>query len=309
MADHLDDLKNDLPMFFVIYAAEIVAGIFLGAFIVGVNLFEWCRGKALSSCDQILLALGISNILYPCITGLMLFIILLQITIPPLMSQITYGFCFFTAVSCSWLTAVLCLFYCLKIVHFKLDLIAQLKMKIDPIVPWLIVTVELVSVLCSIPGAMSVINFQCTNKSSSPLANCSLNETVITFNFPIILMTVVPNVFLPLLTVICTTVCIIWSLRKHTRSMRKNMGEGDSLRVHKTAVRTMLSLLLLYIVFYMAECCMMSIFSSPLSLIYFVMFILVLLFSPVQSVVLIIGNNKLFQNLKKLLLLITCKIQ
>ncbi|XP_077130022.1 taste receptor type 2 member 123-like [Ranitomeya variabilis] len=49
-----------------------------------------------------------------------------------------------------------------------------------------------------------------------------------------------------------STVCIVWSLCKHSYRMKKTMSSEDYswIRTHRRAARTVASLLLIYIVFY-----------------------------------------------------------
>ncbi|XP_053550846.1 taste receptor type 2 member 40-like [Bombina bombina] len=297
-------------VFFIIIIGEIIAGIVTSSFIVCVYLLQCYKGVTLSSCDQIILALSISNVLYPFLSTFMIFAAVLNLPIQSTeLSQLSYGSSVFTIMSSSWLSALLCLFYCVKIVHFKAGSILRLKMKIDVLVPWLILSAELVSLFFTIPGILSFSNKLEANKTSLLAPNNLINQTDNTFSYTAILVSLAPNIFFPFLITICTTVCIIWTLRKHTGNMRKNMQEGDSLKVHRTAVRTMLSLLFIFLNFYIAEIIMTSFIQSPLSIEYLGIDILLLASPSLQSLVLILGTNKLMQSCRKLFQFILCKTQ
>ncbi|XP_053550845.1 taste receptor type 2 member 40-like [Bombina bombina] len=295
-------------VFFTICIGEVIAGIVTSSFIVCVYLFHWYKGVTLSSCDQIIFALSISNVLYPFVSTFRISTELLHLPTQSIeFSQVCYGISVFTVMSSSWLSALLCLFYCVKIVHFKAGSILRLKMKIDVLVPWLILSAELVSLFFTIPGILSFSSKLEANKTSLLAPNNLINQTDNTFSYTAILVSLAPNIFFPFLITICTTVCIIWTLRKHTGNMRKNMRDSDSLKVHRTAVNTMLSLLFIFLSFYIAEIYITIDIHASLSIEYFGMVILMLASFPLQSLVLVLGTNKLMQNCKKLFQFIFCK--
>ncbi|KAM4618020.1 taste receptor type 2 member 8-like [Discoglossus pictus] len=280
---------------------EVFAGIIISGFIVYVNILDWIKQKTLRSCDQILLALGLCNVLYPCLSG---FLINMSILCPYITSAIFYQ-CFnvlsvSTILSSSWLTALLCLFYCLKIVNFRSGLLVQLKKKIDVMVPWLILAAALVSVFCSIPGIFSYSYQLSINDTTSITPNITTGFVIHKDSMQT-LTPLLPNILIPLMIVTGTTVCIIWSLILHTRTMKQNLGEATGLEIHKRAAWTMLCLLLLYLIFYQSKVLIILRGLKSLSMEYFVMLMLVFAFSPVQSVVLIVGNRKLMQNYNKML--------
>ncbi|KAM5152768.1 taste receptor type 2 member 9-like [Mantella aurantiaca] len=103
------------------------------------------------------------------------------------------------------------------------------------------------------------------------------------------------NCFVPFLIVTATTGRIIASLSSHARHMKQNMEDsrGPSLKVHQAAARTMSSLLVIYLIFYVVELGLGFLpMSSPL---YWICFMLILFFPTLQSIVLISGNSKLRQ--------------
>ncbi|KAM4632403.1 taste receptor type 2 member 40-like [Discoglossus pictus] len=233
---------------------EIIAGILISAFIVCVNFIDWFRGQTLSSCDRILLALGIFNMLYPCLNGLMLYVNVVW-SLDGLLAYLPaiYLLTVFTSLTSSWITALLCLFYCVKIVHFKMDLLVRLKMKIDRMVPWLILVAGLISFISSIPVIWGFTKLDSIDNTSSVSANITSIPAEINDNGMLTIIPLIPNILLPFLIVMVTTISNIWSLYIHTNNMEQNLKESSNLKIHRRAAKTMLSLLLLYCIFYVAE--------------------------------------------------------
>ncbi|KAM4628500.1 taste receptor type 2 member 40-like [Discoglossus pictus] len=298
---------TDFVVFVVLFEAEVIAGILISTFIVIVNFLDWSEKKMLSSCDQILLALGISNACYPWFSGCLLYICFVQPqSILANYFPVVYALTISAFLSSSWITALLCLYYFVKIVQFPNGLLVRLKMKIDLLVPWLILVVNVVSILSSIPMALNFSNVY-SNVTNPITGNISSVTSWISNNSMQIVSPLIPNFLVPFLTVMVTTCCIMRYLSSHTRNMEQNMGEAGNLKVHRRAARTMLSLILLYLVFYVAQLVLVSSVQPQLGLQYCVTCVLVLACSPLQSVILILGNNKLIQQYRTLYHYMSCK--
>ncbi|XP_075421235.1 taste receptor type 2 member 9-like [Ascaphus truei] len=253
-------------------------------------------------------ALGLSNAGHSCICGLFTFSSFLypQIFMVDYVYEAVYALSNFSGLSSSWLTACLCLFYFVKIIHFKSGPLAWLKMKIDTVLPWLILVAEVISFTCSLPG-LWVPTIKCPKNYTTDLTgHISSNATEIQQDTMDMVSSLIPSILLPFLIVLGTTICIMWSLCRHTRQMEQNMAVGSSsLNVHRRAAGTMMGLLLLYLSFYVVQ------FLLTIGILtgaeYWGIIIILLAFSPVESVLLILGNSKLKQNCQKLSHLMLCK--
>ncbi|MEE6511833.1 hypothetical protein FKM82_018654 [Ascaphus truei] len=303
-----EEVGTHIYVFHAIYAAEIAAGIVSNAFIVCVNSLDWINGKRLNSCDQIMFALGLSNAGHSCICGLFIFSRFLypQTYMVDYVNVAVCALSNFSGLSSSWLTACLCLFYCVKIIHFKSGPLAWLKMKIDTVLPWLILVAEVISFTCSFPGVWAFNKLFPKNDTTALTGNISANAAQFKQDTMDFVSVLIPSFLLPFLIVLGTTLCIIWSLCRHTRQMEQNMAVGSSsLKVHRRAACTMMGLLLLYLSFYVAN--VLLTIGMLTGVEYWGTLILLLAFSPVQSVLLILGNSKLKQNCHKLSHLMLCK--
>ncbi|OCT64609.1 hypothetical protein XELAEV_18045708mg [Xenopus laevis] len=92
-----------------------------------------------------------------------------------------------------------------------------------------------------------------------------------------------------------TTSLNIASLYKHIRCMQKNMGEfgGPNLKIHQRTVLTMTLLLIFYLLSY--GLLLGSNFFLKIELLMRVYSMARCLFSPIQSIILIMGNSRLKQ--------------
>ncbi|MEE6510029.1 hypothetical protein FKM82_029047, partial [Ascaphus truei] len=272
------------------------AGILSNAFIVCVNSLDWINGKRLNSCDLTMFALGLSNAGHSCFSGLFISSNFLypQIYMVNYVSDVVYFLLIFSGLSSSWLTACLCLFYCVKIIHFKSGPLAWLKMKIDTVLPWLILVAEVISFTCSFPGVWAFNKLFPKNDTTALTGNISSNAAQFKQDTMDVVSVLISSIILPFLIVLGTTIGIIWSLCRHTCQMEQNMAVGSSsLKVHRRAANTMVCLLLVYLSFHLAE---VLIGLRILTVVeYWGIVILVLAFSPVHSVLLILGNSKLKQ--------------
>ncbi|XP_053550844.1 taste receptor type 2 member 123-like [Bombina bombina] len=311
MAEQDMELLYSLAAVFMsIFAAEIIAGISISLFIVAVNVQDWYKGEMLNSCDKILLALGVSNFFYPLLSGLMLCLSLLQPqSISEVYYQVGYLLTLFTVLSSSWLTALLCFFYCVKIVHFKAGLTHYIKLKIDLIVPRLILATELASAIGSVHVAWDFTKEYSANCTNITAENSSLITFVSKKNVMHIAIPLIPSIITPFLIVMASTMCVIWSLFQHTRHMAQNMTQASRLRVHRRAAWTMVSLLFLYIMFYMTEVLLTFDALNAIIVLYIGTLILMFSCSPLQSIVLLLGNSKLLQKYQKLLQCMSSKIK
>ncbi|XP_075421237.1 taste receptor type 2 member 119-like [Ascaphus truei] len=303
-----EEVGTHIYVFYAIYAAEIAAGILSNAFIVCVNSLDWINGKRLNSCDLNMFALGLSNAGQSCFSGLFISSSFLypQIFMVNYVFEAVYALSIFTSLSSSWLTACLCLFYCVKIIHFKSGPLAWLKMKIDTVLPWLILVAEVISFTCSFSGIWAFTKLFPKNDTTALRGNISSKAAEFQKNTRHIVSFFIPSIILPFLIVLGTTIGIMWSLCRHTRQMKQKMAvASSSLKIHRRATGTMMGLLVLYLSFYVANVLLTIGILTGVEI--WGIVILVLAFSPVESVLLILGNSKLKQNCHKLSHLMLCK--
>ncbi|OCT61879.1 hypothetical protein XELAEV_18047909mg [Xenopus laevis] len=245
----------------------------------------------MSTSNKILVALSLSNVylsLIFCSISVFLPLINDDYSIKGyIFALLMFGIC-----SSNWITTCLCVFYFLKIINFSSGLLACFKLKIDIIVPWFIFFSEVVSLGCSFLTLLPSV----TSPGSSTNSVNSTSEEFI--NSPGFMKVTFIAVFVPMLIMIVTTFSTIGSLFLHSRRM-ENTGTSSSLTPHRNAACMMAWLLLLYTVIFVALFTYFFELFDPQSFGYRISFNLIYLFTLVQSIVLIIGNPKLKEAIKK----------
>ncbi|KAL2779853.1 taste receptor type 2 member 1 isoform 2 [Daubentonia madagascariensis] len=208
---------------------------------------------------------------------------------------------FLTSESELWFATWLGVFYCAKIANVSHPLFFWLKMRISKLVPWLILgSLLYVSTACvfhskyiqPIPQNLSV-GFSSKNIMTQIKVKFALQYFFFVMGFPV-----------PLLIFLVAVLLLVFSLGRHAQQMR-NMAAGSRDPRRSADVHAMLSILS-FLILYFSHYTMEGLFSSQkfqLGSFSFLFGILVLgTYPSVHSVILILGNPKLKQNVKKFLL-------
>ncbi|KAM9240574.1 taste receptor type 2 member 9-like [Leptosomus discolor] len=287
---------------------QAFAGMWINAFIVSVLCLAWLKKKSFNSNEKILLFLGCTRFCYLCITWIYSFLSIIYPLcfyvhpIPQLLAAIQS---FFNS-SNLWVSAFLCGFYCIKIANFRHILFISLKVKIDRIVPWLL----LGSVLLSL--VICILTYDVTNitlsTNSTILGNLwKLNVIMDEHLFPIFV--IIGFVFATaFVIVIVSALLLLFSLWRHKRRMQTTSVKNLSMDAHIKAMKSILYFFLIYSI---------NFTYLVLSLIYSannenLVAILVLLFQyalpAVHSLILIFSNPKLEKTLLRTLPRVKCKV-
>ncbi|KAM4023619.1 taste receptor type 2 member 39-like [Anomaloglossus baeobatrachus] len=293
-------IPSFVESFLIVLMIEICTGVFTNVFIVVVNFHDWLRGQGLNSSDHLVVSLALSNFCFSCINAatIVCAILFSSIFLVDYVFYTLYSIMSYNIFSSSWLSAWLCLFFCVNIISFKHGCMARLKANITTVVPWLIFFSQVFSIVSSLPLIWTITKVfapNSTNETNRTLRviGYKINDTYNAFSLLI-------NCFIPFIFVMVTTGRIIASLCAHARHMKQNMDDrGPSLKVHQGAARTMMSLLILYLIFYVVEIGLG--FLSMMDPLYWVCFLLIFSFPTLQSIIIMNGNSKLKQTFQKLL--------
>uniref|UniRef100_A0A8C5QFG1 Taste receptor type 2 n=1 Tax=Leptobrachium leishanense TaxID=445787 RepID=A0A8C5QFG1_9ANUR len=264
-----------------VLAFEIIPGVCANVFIIYVILYGFHKKHYLSTSYKILLALSSSNVIYAFMNAA--YVKYRHI----LLSATTFSF-----TSCAWLTSFLCIFYFFKIISFSSRFLTQVKMKIDTYVPRLILVVEVVSLGSGCLSMVSVYTIPISNTSiavnsfsSDTLGSTDDGDNIIWANF-------IP-MGIPLLLGFITTFCVFRYLKLHSHRMKAGSVGSDSLKAHQTAANTMIRLLLFILIMYvMLILYCFGVFPS-VNFGFYLVVIISVSFTPVQSFLIIFGNPKL----------------
>ncbi|KAM4053012.1 taste receptor type 2 member 40-like [Anomaloglossus baeobatrachus] len=287
-----------LPAFIIVslivLGASTVMAVFTNSFIIAVSLIDNAKSKNLSSSDLIVLTLCISNIffqLFMLVNDYMSFVC----------GDIYYTdevYILFTVllnlpIYCSfWFTVCLSVNYYLQIVIATHPFLIRLKLAAAQLVPQLIMASIFISFATGLPAAWTFYhdpsNFNMTSNESVEISVLSQNviymlpSNIISCCFPLILVGIANGL-------------IIKSLIAHNsdRNVKGELSARAEGRLR--AARTISSLLFLYMSFYISEI-LLFLEAFPLSSPGFCTCLMIIyIYSPAQSVVLIFGNPKLRQ--------------
>ncbi|NXS47561.1 TA2R9 protein, partial [Balaeniceps rex] len=297
-------------MAMVIITLQAFPGIWINSFIASVLCIAWVKKKSFNSNEKILLFLGCSRVWYLCIIWVYSFL------------SIIYPWCFyvrpipqlFAAIqsflnsSNLWVSACLCIFYCIKIANFRHTFFIYLKVKIDRIVPWLL----LGSVLLSLVICVLVYNITdevySNNLNSTTLGNfwklcVRMDEHFFTIFF------IIGFGFATAFTaVIFSALLLLFSLWRHKCKMQTNSVKNLSMDAHIKAMKSVLSFFLIYSINF--TCLVLTLIyatkkENPLM---FLILVFQYAFPAVHSLILTFSNPKLEKTLLRTLPCVKCKV-
>ncbi|XP_069476340.1 taste receptor type 2 member 7-like [Ambystoma mexicanum] len=292
-----------LTITFPIIASFLNAiGILASSCTVTLNLVEWARERRLNTCDQILVALGISCTCYQTVRLAQLYHCFPWSDAPgmdyeaPILVQLRI----WTESSSFWITACLCVFYCVKIVDFSHHIVFWVKLKITKVVPWILLGSVVGSFILSMPEFCILYGGSSQNTASNLTANSSLPGSELLSQRLYFYVSGFLGIILPLLFGIISVTLILMSLRQHTKKMKNNAAaiSRPRLEAHFRAARMVGSLLLVFVFYLVAK---MVILNNPEHSFSFFSRIVVVSTTPAQSIILILGNTKLKNRLTAVL--------
>ncbi|XP_075709269.1 taste receptor type 2 member 40-like [Rhinoderma darwinii] len=279
-----------------ILGASTIFGVFANLLIVTVNVVDKVRGRKLNPSDLIMVTLGAFNIFFQ-------FIMLINDYVSFLDNDL-YGsekiYTFFTILlilpifSSFWITVCLSIYYYLQILIFTHPFLTRLKLGVSRLIPKLLMASVFTSVANGIPAAWYRHK---DHLSLNIFTNQSFELTIPKVNIAYMLPSTIISCSLPLTLIGIANGIIIKTLLSHRhkedRNANGNLSPRAEARIH--AARTIGSLLLLYIAFYVSEV-LLFIDTFPRNSPGFCACLMVIYFyPPAQSVVLILGSPKLKQ--------------
>ncbi|KAM9273943.1 LOW QUALITY PROTEIN: taste receptor type 2 member 9-like [Cariama cristata] len=291
----------------VIVTIQAFTGMWINAFIVSVLGIAWVKKKSFNSNEKILLFLGCCRFWYFCNTWVYFFLsmfypwCLYVYPIPQLFATIQS----FLNASNVWVSACLCVFCCIKIANFRHTFFFYLKVKIDRIVPWLLLgSVFLPLVMCILVYNITEKMYY-NNLNSTTLGNFWKSENGLIF-FPFFFI----NGFgfaTAFTAVIFSALLLLFSVY-HKHKMQTNSVKNLSMDAHIKAMKSVLS-------FFFT--CSINFTCLILALIYttkeenpmlFLISVFQDAFLAVHSLILIFSNPKLEKTLLKTLRCVKCKV-
>ncbi|XP_059582779.1 taste receptor type 2 member 1-like [Alligator mississippiensis] len=291
-------------IFIILYGVQFFVGIITNIFIVTVNVIDWTKDIKLSSNDQILVYLGLSNLFVQCTATAadFCFFFWTDLLYSGFSSQTFFFFVFFGSICASCFTGYLCTCYYVKITDSTYPLYLRMKMAFIKNLPWLLPWIIATSFglsLAAVWDASKKVSLDMT-------ANFSTNYTkpLLLFHystaFRIILLLL--ECIWPLIVTSFLVLKLIKTLCKHIRNMERTMAFGQpNLDAHKHATRTLTSLLILFISYNLLWSILVyDIFSYP-STGFLICITLLATLTSVQAITLILCNRRMKQKALRIL--------
>ncbi|XP_042309351.1 taste receptor type 2 member 40-like [Sceloporus undulatus] len=279
----------------------ILGGLISNGFIVIAIIREWTKSRSLVSSEYLLLSLALSNIWGTVlITPFFINDYITHVFISNCGLLIFYPLADFLIICRFWLTAWLCVFYCIKIVNSTHSLILWCKLRISWLLPRLLAGSLVVSLFIVFYMFYSILRkLQCITK---------MNDTKITPEMLLDRTVNTPEVWFltvgsstPLLVVMLCSILVVASLCRHVCHMKGKELSSTSFqsKAHVKAAGTVLFLLFHYLSFYVVQTlCMTTRLGKTQGII---ATIVVMVYPTAQAYVLMLVNSKLNQAVTQML--------
>ncbi|XP_060615859.2 taste receptor type 2 member 143-like [Anolis sagrei] len=275
-------------------AVLAISGLLWNGFIVTV-IIPWTKCRTLASSEQLLLSLGLSNGCVTVVIGVLDLSFALEYNFSSLISEIWFSFFFLTVIFRYWLTALLCFFYCIKIVNSTHTFFLWCKLKIS----WLIPRLLMGSIIISLSAFIVTLSTMHIPPQESPVVNNTmvsqgklLKDTLTTFD--VLFLTFGSGC--PFLVVLLCSILVVASLFGHVCQISGKEPHFRSFqaKAHIKAAGTVLSLLLLYLSFFTVQTFSMTVYKECNDGFLWAM---MAAYSPAQAAILVLTNPKLKQAL------------
>uniref|UniRef100_A0A669R391 Taste receptor type 2 n=1 Tax=Phasianus colchicus TaxID=9054 RepID=A0A669R391_PHACC len=280
--------------FVVVFTVQALAGMWINSFIVAESCKAWFKKKSMNSNEKILLFLGCFRFWYLCTTWIY---IIISVFFPQHLlhtgTSLTFAIflCFLNS-SNLWTSACLYAFYCIKIANFRHHFFIYLKAKIDRIVPWLLLSSVVLSLLNCSPF------LQVTDEENSTSTNFTthgifwkVNEEI-REHFSTIVLICTFGFSMAFIMVIFSAFLLLFSLCRHKHKMQNSSARSLSTAAHIKAMKSLLSFFFIYCVNYIILISTVY-YNNENNLLTLLLLVLQYAFPVVHSLILIFSNPKL----------------
>ncbi|XP_071598604.1 taste receptor type 2 member 40-like [Heliangelus exortis] len=293
-----------------IITLQAFAGMWINAFIVSVLCVAWVKKRSFNSNEKILLFLGCSRFCLLCITwviSLFEYIYPFCMDVYPV-TQLLLGIQDFFIVSNLWISAILSVFYCIKIANFQHTFFIYLKVRIDRIVPWLMLTSVLVSLGSSIFFYKALDELICDNTNCTSAEyfwkdSNKTHEDLLLFLFPCGIAYATAFA-----AVISSALLLLFSLWRHKHRMQTKSGKNVSVDAHIKAMKSIFSFFFIYCINFICLALSLTYATKKESTMPVLILVVLLAFPAVHSLILIFSNPKLEKTLLRTLSCLKCNI-
>ncbi|XP_062825434.1 taste receptor type 2 member 8-like [Anolis carolinensis] len=277
---------------FILALVDLALGGFISnGFILTVILRVWNKSRSLDSSEQLLLSLVLTNL---WATVLVILTCINDYIIPMFPKSLMYSLNDFIIICRHWFTACLCVFYYIKIVNSTHSLFLWCKLRISWLVPRLIAGSLVVSLfLVLFMSFFTLINIQ----RNTTLIGTQMNEEISQHHNTGIheILFLIVGSGSPLLVILVCCILVVASLCKHVYRMKSKEHNSRSIqtKAHIKATGVVLCILLLYLLFYVAQTFSLIVIKGKIEII--LVTTTVYVYSCAQAYVLLLVNPNLNQ--------------
>ncbi|NWW49922.1 TA2R9 protein, partial [Pedionomus torquatus] len=297
-------------MAMVIISLQTFIGMWINAFIASVLCIAWVKKKSFNSNEKILLVLGFCRFWYLCITWVYSFLSILypwRFYVHPL-PQLFASIQSFLNFCNLWVSACLCIFYCVKIATFRHIFFIYLKVKIDRIVPWLLLGSVLLSLVIGILVFSITDQALCNNQNSTTRGNVwkltiKLNEHF----FPVFFLSGF-GFATTFIAAISSALLLLFSLWRHKRRMQTDSAKNISMDAHVKAMKSILYFFIIYSINFTTLILTLIYATKKVNPVAILIVLFQYTFPGVHSLILIFNNPKLEKTLRRTLSSVMCKL-
>ncbi|XP_028632206.1 taste receptor type 2 member 143 [Grammomys surdaster] len=238
-------------IFIIIFYLVSLASMLQNGFMMIVLGREWMRNRALLAADMIVASLASSRF---CLHGVTILTNLLA----------SFDFCYqanlvgifwdFTNTLVFWLTALLGIFYCVKISSFSHPVLFWLKWRISQLVPRLLLVSLIIGGLSAVISATGNIVADQKTISQGLHENCTFGHMSLDFYRHYYLCHAVLMWFIPFFLFVVSIILLMFSLYQHVEKMRGHrLGPWDPhTQAHTMALKSLTFFFIFYILFFLA---------------------------------------------------------
>ncbi|NXG02622.1 TR110 protein, partial [Sakesphorus luctuosus] len=293
-----------------IITPQAFGGMWINAFIVSVICNAWVKKKTLNSNEKILLFMGCSRFGYLGIAWLYYLLVTIHpycFYVYPLLTLISAIGGVFQS-SNMWVSACLCVFYCIKIANFRNRFFIYLKVKIDRIVPWFLLGLLTLALVFGIAVYNATDKAKCENLNSTSQGNYFIPIIRMDEHFFPAFFIIVFVFVTALMAVIFSALLLLLSLWRHKHNMQTNSVKDLSMDAHIKAMKCIFSFLVMYSINFIIM--ILALIYSTKNQIHmaFPIFVFLYAFQGVDSLILIFSNPKLEKALLRILPCVKCRI-
>ncbi|NXD71898.1 TA2R9 protein, partial [Eolophus roseicapillus] len=292
----------------VIITFQSLAGTWINAFIVSVICISWVKKKSVNSNEKVLLFLACSRFGYLIVTWVYCFLSTMYPTyfyVHPI-PQVVVAVQSFLSSSNLWVSACLCVFYCIKIANFRYTFFVYLKVKIDRVVPWLLLGSVLLSLVICILVYYVTDSAKCNHPNSTTLEKFwKMDVRMSEEFFPVFLISGFG--FATAFTAVVFSVLLIISLWRQKRKMQTNSMKELNMDAYIKAIKSILSIFIIYSFNFICLILALIYATKKENTASFLIFIFQYAFPSLHSLTLIFSNPKLENALLRTLPCVKCK--